>query len=54
MGHRLDVTVIGDGQQALVGNGGVVDLDVGELGDGGRLEQAGIIQPGACLLYTST
>ena len=25
----------------------MVDLDVGELGDGGRLEQTGIIQPGA-------
>lgn len=25
----------------------MVDLDVGEFGDGGRLEQTGIIQPGA-------
>ena len=27
--------------------GGMVDLDVGELGNGGRLEQTGIVQPGA-------
>ena len=47
MGHRLDAAAACDGQQALVSNSGVVDLDVGELGDGGRLEQAGIIQPGA-------
>ena len=47
MGHRLDAVVASDGQQALLGNGGMVDLDVGELGDGGRLEQTGIIQPGA-------
>ena len=25
----------------------MVDLDVGELGNGGRLEQTGIVQPGA-------
>ena len=25
----------------------MVDLDVGELGDGDRLEQTGIVQPGA-------
>ena len=47
MGHRLDVVVAGDGQQALIGNGGVVELDVGELGDRCRLEQPGIVQPGA-------
>ena len=37
MGHRLDAAVASDGQQALIGNGGVVDPDVGELGDGGCL-----------------
>ena len=47
MGHRLDVIVACDGQQALVGNCGMVHLDVGELGDGGRLKQPGIVQPGA-------
>ena len=47
MGHRLDAAVAGDGQQALVCHSGMVDLNVGELGDGGRLEQTGIIQPGA-------
>ena len=47
MGHRLDAAVAGDGQQALIGNGGMVDLDVGEFGDGGRLEKTGIVQPGA-------
>ena len=36
MGHWLDAVVASDGQQALIGNGGMVDLDVGELGDGGR------------------
>jgi len=38
MGHRLDAAVAGDGQQPLVGHGGMVDLNVGELGNGGRLE----------------
>ena len=47
MGHRLDAVVAGDGQQTLVCNGGMVDLDVGELGNGGRLEQTGVVQPGA-------
>ena len=47
MGHRLDPAVPGDGQQALVGNGGMVDLDVGELGNGSCLEQTGIVQSGA-------
>ena len=47
MGHRLDPAVAGDGQQALVCNGGMVDLDVGELGNRGCLEQSGIVQPGA-------
>ena len=47
MGHRLDAVVASDGQQALIGNGGMVYLDVGELGNGGRLEQTSIIQPGA-------
>ena len=47
MGHRMDVVVAGNGQQTLVSNGSVVDPDMGELGDGSRLEQAGIIQPGA-------
>ena len=46
MGYRLNAVVAGAGQQALIGNGGMVDLDVGELGDGSRLEQTGIIQPG--------
>ena len=43
MGHWLDAVVASDGQQALIGNGGMVDLDVGELGDGGRLEQTGSV-----------
>ena len=47
MGHRLDAAVAGDGQQALIGNGGMVDLDVGEFGDGGCSKQTGIIHPGA-------
>ena len=47
MGHRLDIVVAGDGQQALVCHSGMVNLDVGEFGDGGCLEQTGIIQPGA-------
>ena len=47
MGHRLDAVVAGDGQQALVCHSGMVDLNVGELGNGGRLEQTGIVQPGA-------
>ena len=47
MGHRLDVIVACDGQQALVGNCGMVHLDVGELGDGGRLKQPSIVQSGA-------
>ena len=34
MGYRLNAVVAGAGQQALIGNGGMVDLDVGELGDG--------------------
>ena len=46
MGHRLDAVVTGDSQQALIGNSGMVDLDVGEFGDRGCLEQTGIIQPG--------
>ena len=46
MGHRLNAVVASDGQQALIGNGGMVDLDMGELGDGGRLEQTGVVQPG--------
>ncbi len=28
MGHWLDAVVASDGQQALIGNGGMVDLDV--------------------------
>ena len=47
MGHRMDVVVAGDGQQALVCHSGMVDLDVGELGDGGRLKQPSIVQSGA-------
>ena len=46
MGHRLNPIVAGDGQQSLVSNSSVVDPDMGELGDGGCLEQPGIIQPG--------
>ena len=45
MGHRLDVVVVGDGQQAIISNSSVVNPDMGELGDGGCLEQTGIIQP---------
>ena len=47
MGHRGDRVVACDGQQALVCDGGMVDLDVGEFGNSGCLEQPGIIQPGA-------
>ena len=47
MGHRLDPAVPGDGQQTIIGNCGMVDLDVGELGDGGCLEQPAVVQPGA-------
>ena len=46
MGHRLDAAVAGDGQQALISNGSIVNLDMGEFGDEGRLEQPGVIQPG--------
>ena len=45
MGHRLDVVVAGDSQQSIISNSSVVNPDMGELGDGGCLEQTGIIQP---------
>ena len=46
MGHWLDVVVAGDSQQSIISNSSVVDPDMRELGDGGCLEQTGIIQPG--------
>ena len=46
MGHRLDVVVAGDSQQSIISNSSVVNPDMRELGDGGCLEQTGIIQPG--------
>lgn len=45
MGHWLDVVVAGDSQQSIISNSSVVDPDMRELGDGGCLEQTGIIQP---------
>ena len=33
LSHRLDTAVVDDSQQALIGNSGMVDLDVGELED---------------------
>ena len=46
MDDGFDPAVAGNSQQTFIGNCSVVDLDVGELGDGGRLEKAVIIQPG--------
>ena len=42
MGHRLDVVVAGDSQQSIISNSSVVNPDMGELGDGGCLEQTGM------------
>ena len=41
----MDVVVAGDSQQSIISNSSVVNPDMGKLGDGGCLDQTGIIQP---------